>query len=65
MDFLGLQTISIIERAKELIRKDFTPAQIKAQVAPPAGAKWRENTDQGNDPLDLDRLVGDHASTPH
>ncbi len=59
MDFLGLQTISVIERAKELIRKDFTPAQIRAQVAPAPGSKQLENADPACDPLDLDRLAGD------
>ncbi len=52
MDFLGLRTLSIIERAKKLIRRDFSTEQIRQAV--PAGSDTAESLD---DPLDLDRLT--------
>lgn len=48
MDFLGLRTLSIIERAKELIHQTLDPETIRATVS------HAENTD--HDPLDLERL---------
>ena len=53
MDFLGLRTLSIIERAKALIRQCFTPEQI-AHAVGAADANPRLP-----DPLDLDRLSYD------
>jgi DNA polymerase-3 subunit alpha len=49
MDFLGLRTLSIIERAKALIRESLNQEQILAAVG-------RKPGDKGPDPLDLDRL---------
>ncbi len=47
MDFLGLTTLSIIERCRQLVRETLTPEAIAA--AAPGGA-------EGRDPLDLDRI---------
>ena len=57
MDFLGLRTLSIIERAKLLITRTLTPATVletvnrsrRAQGLPPVAS----------DPLDLERLAFD------
>ena len=49
MDFLGLRTLSVIERAKQLITKSLNKAQIYAAVG-------REVGDGGPNPLDLERL---------
>ncbi|MCA9273018.1 MAG: DNA polymerase III subunit alpha [Phycisphaerales bacterium] len=49
MDFLGLRTLSVIERAKQLITKSLSKAQIYEAVG-------REVGDGGPDPLDLERL---------
>lgn len=49
MDFLGLRTLSIIERAKKLVRQSLSDAVIRQTV----GAK------DGRDPLDLERLTYD------
>ena len=49
MDFLGLRTLSVIERAKKLIRQGLTEADIYAAVGRTVG-------DAGPHPLDLDRL---------
>ena len=46
MDFLGLRTLSTIERARQLIRQTLTPAAIREAV-PTCGDA---------DPLDLERL---------
>ena len=46
MDFLGLRTLSTIERARQLIRQTLTPAAIREAV-PRCG---------DSDPLDLERL---------
>jgi len=51
MDFLGLRTLSIIERAKKLIRETLTPEAIRAAVGAADSAS--------HDPLDLDRLTYD------
>jgi DNA polymerase-3 subunit alpha len=49
MDFLGLRTLSTIERAKANIRDSLTPEAILRAVG-------RTATDGGSDPLDLDRI---------
>jgi len=49
MDFLGLRTLSVIERAKDLVRESFTEEQIWEA----AGKKKTKGVDH---PLDLDRL---------
>jgi len=49
MDFLGLRTLSVIERAKDLIRDSMDEPAIKRSVG------WHE--DRAGDPLDLDRLA--------
>ncbi|MCK4872846.1 MAG: DNA polymerase III subunit alpha [Phycisphaerales bacterium] len=51
MDFLGLRTLSIIERAKELIRQSLTDENIRHAVG--------LADDDPRDPLDLDRLTYD------
>ncbi len=48
MDFLGLRTLSTIERAKANIRATLSPEAIRRAVA--------HSADQGTDPLDLDRI---------
>ncbi len=53
MDFLGLRTLSIIERARKLVGAQLDDATVRATVDP-AGEK-PENWD----PLDLDRLSYD------
>ncbi len=47
MDFLGLTTLSIIERCRQLVRETLPPEAIAAAVP---GAP------EGSDPLDLDRI---------
>ncbi|MCA9307831.1 MAG: hypothetical protein KDA16_14980, partial [Phycisphaerales bacterium] len=49
MDFLGLRTLSTIERAKKLIRETLTDSAIRKAIG-------EEDLDPGIDPLDLDRL---------
>lgn len=49
MDFLGLRTLSVIERAKSIIRACFSEEQIWAAV----GKEKKKGVDH---PLDLDRL---------
>ncbi len=53
MDFLGLRTLSIIERARDLVAKTLDPEVIRATIDPEGTrpASW--------DPLDLDRLTYD------
>jgi len=51
MDFLGLRTLSVIERAKALIRESLDEATIKRSIG------WDERRE--GDPLDLDRLTFD------
>jgi DNA polymerase-3 subunit alpha len=51
MDFLGLRTLSIIERAKALIRQSLSTREIRKTVGLP------EEGDSDNDPLDLERLA--------
>ncbi|MCA9305980.1 MAG: DNA polymerase III subunit alpha, partial [Phycisphaerales bacterium] len=50
MDFLGLRTLSVIERCKKLIRETLSEAEIRKAV----GIR-----DAARDPLDLDRLKFD------
>lgn len=50
MDFLGLRTLSIIERCRSLIRETLSPEAIRAAVGVDADA---------GDPLDLERLTYD------
>ncbi|MEM6750970.1 MAG: DNA polymerase III subunit alpha [Planctomycetota bacterium] len=54
MDFLGLRTLSIIERARKLIQGDFTPEQVRNAVA-----REDQTLDETVDPLDLERLAYD------
>jgi len=49
MDFLGLRTLSVIERAKDLVRESMDEPAIKRAVG------WEETRE--GDPLDLDRLA--------
>ncbi len=49
MDFLGLRTLSTIERAKKLIRETLTDSEIRKAIN-------EEDLDPGIDPLDLERL---------
>jgi len=51
MDFLGLRTLSVVERAKQLIRETLSEEAIRAAVGWPA--------ERIGDPLDLDRLTYD------
>ncbi|MFA9480165.1 DNA polymerase III subunit alpha [Phycisphaerales bacterium AB-hyl4] len=53
MDFLGLRTLSIIERAKSLIRQSFDENEIREAI----GSPRRDGV--GVDPLDLERLTYD------
>ncbi len=74
MDFLGLRTLSIIERARQLIRKTLSEEQIRAAVESGIGIRVSgigKTSDNGSttpdtrhpipdhDPLDLDRLTYD------
>ncbi len=52
MDFLGLRTISTVERAKALIRDSLSEEEIFRAVG-------RKRSDGGAHPLDLDRLTAD------
>ncbi|WP_428387057.1 DNA polymerase III subunit alpha [Mucisphaera sp.] len=54
MDFLGLRTLSIIERAKLLITQCFSEEQIRAATLRPDRPEQAE--DPAWDPLDLERL---------
>ena len=59
MDFLGLRTLSIIERAKLLVVRDFSNAQVYAAVKPAPESSQEEGanpTDPAYHPLDLERL---------
>ncbi|MEX2389420.1 MAG: DNA polymerase III subunit alpha, partial [Phycisphaeraceae bacterium] len=53
MDFLGLRTLSIIERAKTLIRGSFDEETIRKFIRSP------RIESVGSDPLDLERLTYD------
>jgi len=55
MDFLGLRTLSVIERAKRLIREGLSEEAIHQAVARSLG-------DGGPHPLDLDRLSYDNQT---
>ncbi len=50
MDFLGLRTISVVERAKKLIREGLADEAVWQAVG-------RKPADRGPHPLDLDRLT--------
>ncbi len=60
MDFLGLRTLSIIERAKKLIRETLSEEEIWAAVGGPQGHMAKGHMANGEiraaHPLDLDRL---------
>ncbi|MBI1337694.1 MAG: DNA polymerase III subunit alpha [Phycisphaera sp.] len=56
MDFLGLRTLSIIERAKQLIRATLDEKTIRETLSEPGRPAPDEST---NDPLDLERLTFD------
>jgi DNA polymerase-3 subunit alpha len=58
MDFLGLRTLSIIERAKSLIRETLEPRAIWRAIRHDAEMPPDETID-ALDPLDLDRLTFD------
>ncbi|MEX0776658.1 MAG: DNA polymerase III subunit alpha [Phycisphaeraceae bacterium] len=58
MDFLGLRTLSIIERAKQLIRATLAPEAIGSTVSANPKSEIR-NPKSDSDPLDLDRLTYD------
>ncbi len=49
MDFLGLRTLSVVERARELITQTLSPEAIWSAVG-------RNQNDGGAHPLDLDRI---------
>jgi DNA polymerase III subunit alpha len=61
MDFLGLRTISVIERAKQLIRATLPEDEIWRAVGRerPAQADPALSTQHSAHPLDLDRLTYD------
>lgn len=62
MDFLGLRTLSIIERAKLLIKQTLDQQTIEKSVAVTIGKKGPAAPDakrSKRDPLDLDRLKYD------
>ncbi len=52
MDFLGLRTLSTIERAKKLIRETLSDEAVRSAIAPDPRPRTQ-------DPLDLDRLSFD------
>ncbi|MDX2115633.1 MAG: DNA polymerase III subunit alpha [Planctomycetota bacterium] len=57
MDFLGLRTLSIIERCKQLIRQTLDAEAVREAVAGSASVAYALRT--GGDVLDLDRLTYD------
>jgi DNA polymerase-3 subunit alpha len=57
MDFLGLRTLSVIERAKRLIRETLNESEIWNAISIDGSGKARAAL--GADPLDLDRLTYD------
>lgn len=59
MDFLGLRTLSIIEKAKALIRATLTAPVIRATVDGARKAQGLPSPGVEIDPLDLDRLTYD------
>ena len=65
MDFLGLRTLSIIERARKLVRETLDEKTILAAVTPTSSNENAANTDTDQpdtpcrDPLDLERLTYD------
>ncbi len=59
MDFLGLRTLSIIEKAKELIRQSLDEKTIRVTVRPTSQAEGSSSLGSSWDPLDLERLTFD------
>ncbi len=62
MDFLGLRTLSVIERARELIRQTLPEAAVWAAVGRDRADGKSDGGNGGNGgahPLDLDRLAHD------
>lgn len=57
MDFLGLRTLSVIERAKRLIRETLSEEEIRRAIG--ASQSSKSGPALGADPLDLDRLTYD------
>ena len=57
MDFLGLRTLSILERAKSLIRQTLDDATIRRAIGGEADSS--ESAGVKTDPLDLERLAFD------
>jgi DNA polymerase-3 subunit alpha len=57
MDFLGLRTLSVIERAKKLIRETLSEEEIWKAVGRGADFAKRGTAAGGAHPLDLDRLT--------
>jgi DNA polymerase III subunit alpha len=58
MDFLGLRTLSIIERARQIIRATLDETQIRAAIAS-GNSEAASRAASAVDPLDLDRLAYD------
>ncbi len=59
MDFLGLRTLSIIEKAKSLIRSSLSAEAIRKTIDETRNAQGLQPLDADVDPLDLDRLTYD------
>ena len=57
MDFLGLRTLSIIERACQLIRESLDEETIRKAM--PSSTQDHRSDSKGYDPLDLERLQYD------
>jgi DNA polymerase-3 subunit alpha len=57
MDFLGLRTLSILERAKRLVRKSLTTETIAKAVEADPAARTGRLSEKSHDPLDLERLT--------
>jgi DNA polymerase-3 subunit alpha len=59
MDFLGLRTLSIIEKAKELIRNTLGPKAVRGIVNTGRAKQGKNPLAEDVDPLDLERLTFD------
>ncbi len=59
MDFLGLRTLSIIERARQLIRQSLDDRTIRATINAGRQAHGLQPVGLDTDPLDLERLTYD------
>ncbi len=59
MDFLGLRTLSIIERARKLIRASLSPETVRKTVNDSRIAQKLNPIAADTDPLDLDRISFD------